>query len=65
MPTFAYESMDRHGEEVKGTLRAANEAEAQAQLRARGQFVIKLRAVCPHCHRPVAGRGVLRAGQTA
>ena len=42
MPTFKYEAMDTTGGEVKDTIAAANEEEAQQKIRQLGYFVTKL-----------------------
>jgi type IV pilus assembly protein PilC len=42
MPTFAYEAMDNTGLEVKETIEAASEQEAQAKIREKGLFVTRI-----------------------
>jgi type IV pilus assembly protein PilC len=42
MPTFQYEAMDSTGAEVKDTIEAGSEEEAQAQVRKMGYFVTKI-----------------------
>jgi type IV pilus assembly protein PilC len=42
MPTFQYEAMDNSGLEVKDTIDAPNEAEAQAKIREKGFFVTRI-----------------------
>jgi len=42
MPTFQYEAMDNTGLEVKETIEAESEAEAQALIREKGFFVTKI-----------------------
>lgn len=42
MPTYQYEAMDTTGGEVKDTVDAASEEEAQQKIRAMGYFVTKL-----------------------
>ncbi len=42
MPTFQYEAMDNTGLEVKDTVEAASEAEAQSLIREKGFFVTKI-----------------------
>jgi len=42
MATYAYEAMDNTGLEVKDTIEAANEQEAQAKIREKGFFVTKI-----------------------
>jgi type IV pilus assembly protein PilC len=42
MPTFQFEAMDSAGAEVKDTIEAASEEEAQVQIRKMGYFVTKL-----------------------
>jgi type IV pilus assembly protein PilC len=43
MPTFAYEAMDKSGLEVKDTIEAPSEAEAQTMIREKGFYVTKIR----------------------
>ena len=43
MPTFAYEAMDSSGLEVKDTIEAPSEAEAQTMIREKGFYVTKIR----------------------
>ncbi len=43
MPTFAYEAMDSSGLEVKDTIEATSEAEAQTMIREKGFYVTKIR----------------------
>ena len=43
MPTFAYEAMDKSGLEVKDTIEAASEAEAQTLIREKGFYVTRIR----------------------
>src|SRR5262245_53384873 len=45
MATFKYEAMDTTGGEVKDTIAAANEEEAQQKIRQLGYFVTKLTEV--------------------
>jgi type IV pilus assembly protein PilC len=45
MPTYKFEGMDTSGTEVKDTIDAANEEEAQQKVKAKGYFVTKLTAV--------------------
>jgi type IV pilus assembly protein PilC len=45
MPTFKFEGMDTNGTEVKDTVDAANEEEAQQKVKAMGYFVTKLTAL--------------------
>lgn len=42
MPTYAYEAMDNTGLEVKDTVEANSEQEAQAKIREKGFFVTKI-----------------------
>lgn len=42
MPTFAYEAMDATGKEVKATIDASSQAEAQQLIRQKGFFVTKI-----------------------
>lgn len=43
MPTFQYEAMDSTGLEVKDTIEAPSEAEAQTMIREKGFYVTKIR----------------------
>ncbi len=43
MPTFQYEAMDNTGLEVKDTIDAASEQEAQSRIREKGFFVTKIK----------------------
>src|SRR4051812_33681013 len=45
MPTFKYEAMDTSGAEVKDSVDAANEEEAQQKIRQMGYFVTKISEV--------------------
>jgi type IV pilus assembly protein PilC len=45
MPTFKYEALDTSGAEVKDSIEASNEEEAQQKVKAMGYFVTKLTAV--------------------
>jgi type IV pilus assembly protein PilC len=45
MPTFQYEAMDTAGAEVKDSLDAVNEEEAQQKIRQLGYFVTKIKEV--------------------
>ena len=45
MPTFKYEAMDTSGGEVKDSVDAANEEEAQQKIRQMGYFVTKIAQV--------------------
>lgn len=45
MPTYKFEGMDTNGTEVKDTVDAANEEEAQQKVKAMGYFVTKLTAL--------------------
>ncbi|OYW17155.1 MAG: pilus assembly protein PilC, partial [Planctomycetales bacterium 12-60-4] len=42
MPTYQYEAMDNTGLEVKDTIDAGSEQEAQAKIREKGFFVTKI-----------------------
>jgi type IV pilus assembly protein PilC len=42
MPTYQYEAMDTTGGEVKDTIDAATEEEAQQKIRSMGYFVTRL-----------------------
>ena len=43
MPVFQYEAMDATGTEVKDTIEAASECEAQTMIREKGFYVTKIR----------------------
>jgi hypothetical protein len=45
MPTFKFEAMDTTGSEVKDSIEALNEEEAQQKIKQMGYFVTKLTAV--------------------
>ena len=45
MPAYLFEAMDASGSEVRDQIDAANEADAQRELRARGYFVTRLQKV--------------------
>ena len=45
MPTYKYEALDTSGAEVKDSIEAANEEEAQQKVKAKGYFVTKLTAM--------------------
>jgi type IV pilus assembly protein PilC len=45
MPTYKYEAMDTSGQEVKDTVDAANEEEAQQKIKQMGYFVTKITEV--------------------
>jgi type IV pilus assembly protein PilC len=45
MPTYKYEAMDTSGKEVKDTIDAANEEEAQQKIKQMGYFVTKITEV--------------------
>ena len=45
MPTFKYEALDTSGNEVKDSVEASNESEAQQKVKSMGYFVTKLTAV--------------------
>lgn len=45
MPTYKYEALDTSGAEVKDSVEATNEEEAQQKVKAMGYFVTKLTAV--------------------
>src|SRR5262245_52237785 len=42
MPTFKFEAMDTTGEEIKDSIEALNEEEAQQKIKQMGYFVTKL-----------------------
>src|SRR5690349_9108300 len=45
MPTYKYEAMDTSGKEVKDTIDAANEEEAQQKIKQMGYFMTKITEV--------------------
>jgi type IV pilus assembly protein PilC len=45
MPTYKFEALDASGNEIKDSIEAANEEEAQAKVKSRGYFVTKLAVV--------------------
>ena len=45
MPTYKFEAMDTTGSEVKDSIEALNEEEAQQKIKQMGYFVTKLTAV--------------------
>src|SRR3954462_15014988 len=45
MPTYKYEAMDTSGSEVKDSVEATNEEEAQQKIRQLGYFVTKITEV--------------------
>ena len=45
MPTYKYEALDTSGAEVKDSVEASNEEEAQQKVKAMGYFVTKLTAM--------------------
>src|SRR5262249_1372739 len=45
MPTYKFEAMDTSGEEVKDSIEALNEEEAQQKIKQMGYFVTKLTAM--------------------
>src|SRR4051812_19712861 len=45
MPTYKFEAMDTSGEEVKDSIEALNEEEAQQKIKQMGYFVTKLTPV--------------------
>ena len=45
MPAFKFEAMDTTGSEVKDSIEATNEEEAQQKIKPMGYFVTKLTAV--------------------
>ena len=45
MPTYKFEAMDTTGGEVKESIEASNEEEAQQKIRQRGYFVTRLTEV--------------------
>ena len=60
MPTFKYEAMDTSGGEVKDSVEASNEEEAQQKIRQMGYFVTKITEVAGK-----AKKGKKKKGQEA
>ncbi|MFM7149212.1 MAG: type II secretion system F family protein [Gemmataceae bacterium] len=58
MPTFKYEAMDTSGGEVKDSIEATNEEEAQQKIRQMGFFVTKIAEV-----QSKAGKGKKKSGK--
>lgn len=64
MPTFTYEAMDSAGLEVKDTIDAPSEAEAQTMIREKGFYVTKIREKERKKKTAVTRRGGKREGKT-
>src|SRR5271165_5922040 len=58
MPTFKYEAMDTSGGEVKDSVEAVNEEEAQQKIRQMGYFVTKITEVASS-----KGKGKKKSGR--
>src|SRR5437763_849849 len=64
MPTFKFEAMDTTGAEVKDSIDAINEEEAQQKIKQMGYFVTKLTAVGTAAKGKVKGKGKRRKKST-
>src|SRR5437764_11366738 len=64
MQTFKYEAKDTTGSEVKDTIDAINEEEAQQKIKQMGYFVTKLTAVGTAAKGKVKGKGKRRKKST-
>src|SRR5437763_9302326 len=63
MPTYKYEAMDTTGAEVKDTLDAGNEEEAQQKIRQMGYFVTRLTEVAGRGGKQKKGKKVAARGK--
>ncbi|MFO0845996.1 MAG: type II secretion system F family protein [Gemmataceae bacterium] len=63
MPTFKYEAMDTSGSEVKDSVEAANEEEAQQKIRQMGYFATKITEVQSGKAKKKAKSGKRKKGQ--
>src|SRR5437868_9599715 len=57
MPTYKYEAMDTSGGEVKDTVEAPSEEEAQQKIKQMGYFVTKITEVAAKQKKKGKGRG--------
>ncbi len=64
MPTFKYEAMDTSGGEVKDSIEASNEEEAQQKIRQMGYFVTKITEVASAKKAKKAKKAGKKKGQT-
>ncbi|MBI1913635.1 MAG: type II secretion system F family protein [Planctomycetes bacterium] len=64
MPTFKFEAMDTTGGEVKDSVEAASEEEAQQKIRNMGYFVTKITEVAGKKAKGKKGKGRRKKGQT-
>lgn len=64
MPTYKYEAMDTSGGEVKDSIDATNEEEAQQKIRQMGYFVTKISEVAGAKKAKKAKKGGKKKGQT-
>jgi type IV pilus assembly protein PilC len=64
MPTFKYEAMDTSGGEVKDSIEANNEEEAQQKIKQMGYFVTKITEVASKAKGKKAKKGAKKKGQT-
>jgi len=62
MPEFAFIAVDPRGKEKRGTVKAANDADARAGLEARRLYVVKVKAQPAAASREASGSG-LRLGR--
>ena len=63
MPEYAYVAVDPKGHEKRGTIRAANDADARAGLEARKLYVVRVKAQPPAAGRARTGLGRLAIGR--
>src|SRR4051812_34933771 len=63
MPTYKYEAMDTSGSEVKDSVEATNEEEAQQKIRQMGYFVTKITEVASSKGKKKKGSGKRKKGQ--
>lgn len=64
MPTYKYEAMDTSGGEVKDSVEAANEEEAQQKIKNLGYFVTKITEVSQNKKGKKAGKKGKKKGRT-
>src|SRR5207248_8878630 len=57
MPTFKFEAMDTTGSEVKDTVEAPSEEEAQQKIKQMGYFVTKITEVAAKTKKGKKGKG--------
>ncbi|MGZ5943213.1 MAG: type II secretion system F family protein, partial [Isosphaeraceae bacterium] len=64
MPTYQYEAMDRTGREVKDSIDAATQEEAQQRIRQKGFFVTKIAEKAMKTRKASARKGGRRKKKT-